>query len=262
MTETQDRVPREKYSLDCVGVTNLKTLVKTNYKGRLYRFVADVTLTINLPDDKKGAHMSRLIEAVTESVESESKKTHESLEALGAEILGDLKKRHPHTSGSIRLETDLIVYSKTPATGKDTMESHRVAARVYTYNEGLRKELSVTVLGNTVCPHSMQYAGKPHIQRAIGTLSVDTGYANPVDLEDMIGMVEESFSSPVYTLLKTQDEAEVVKKMYENPLFVEDVARKMLENAGKIPDAQIKSKAISQESIHRHDVMAQGEITT
>ena len=120
-----------------------------------------------------------------------------------------------------------------------------------------RKSLGVKVLGNTVCPHSMEVSGLPHIQRAIGFLDVETSFDNMVDLGDMIKVVEDSFSAKVYTLLKTEDEAAVVRRMFSNPKFVEDVCRDIISGAKIFRNCRVNAKAISEESIHRHDVIAE-----
>lgn len=96
------------------------------------------------------------------------------------------------------------------------------------------KVLHVKVTGNTVCPpHAMaNNDGKTHIQRAVGELEVRTAFDEEIALEDMIDVVEGSFSHPTYTLLKTVDENAVVQGgMFANPKFVEDVAREILAKA-------------------------------
>ncbi|HNU62062.1 MAG TPA: GTP cyclohydrolase, FolE2/MptA family, partial [Methanofastidiosum sp.] len=67
----------------------------------------------------------------------------------------------------------------------------------------------------------------------------------------------------VFTLLKTEDESFVVDKMHTNPLFVEDVCRNMLSLASsKFNKSKIHAECLSYESIHRHDVFAEGVIET
>lgn len=83
------------------------------------------------------------------------------------------------------------------------------------------------VIGNTACPHAMaNNNGKTHIQRAIGELEIRAPFEEEIPLEEMIDVVESSFSHPTYTLLKTVDENAVVQGMFANPKFVEDVARR------------------------------------
>jgi GTP cyclohydrolase IV len=261
MTDTQDEMPQVSMRLQRVGITNLKTLIETNWRGSTYRFAPDIEITIDLDKSRKGIHMSRLIESITESVEEETRNPAQSIEEIERKILESLSIKHPHTRGEVNMVLDFFVERKTPHTNKPTMEAHKAKVTVSSDGGGFSKKLWVSVVGNTSCPHSTKTCGKPHIQRAIGELTVEAGIESEVNLEDMVALVEKSFSSPVYTLLKTSDEVQVVEKIHNNPKFVEDVVRGMLKAAKKrYPHHKIKAKAISQESIHRHDVIAEGSI--
>lgn len=257
--DTQDRRPEIQEGLEKVGVTGLRTLVRTKWRGKEYRFVPTIELTIDLPGERKGVHMSRLVESIAESIEEETAVVHDSLEDLGRTVLEKLGGKHPYSQGVFKLETELVVKEETPASGKKTYETHDIVVEVKREDGVYTKTLGVEVVGNTVCPHSMEYTrGKAHMQRAVGVLEVETSFDNKVGLEDMISCVEDSFSSKVYTLLKTEDEKRVVEGMYSNPRFIEDVCRGMLDNAKKqFKDSVIHAKAVSHESIHRHDVVAE-----
>jgi GTP cyclohydrolase IV len=259
MMDTQDTRPTVMKGLHRVGITNLRTMIQTIWKGKNYYFTPTIEITIDLKRDRKGVHMSRLVEATAEAVEEETQKPQASIEEIEKHILDGLQRRHPFRRGEIKMETDMMLLKKTPISDRKTQESHKIEVTVIKEGENYKKKLKVTVLGNTVCPHSMATAGRPHIQRAIGELEIETKYSDTVELEDMVECVEKSFSSEVYTLLKTEDEKYVVGKMFDNPKFVEDVAREMLQNAKKkFKKGRIHSKAISNESIHRHDVIAEG----
>jgi GTP cyclohydrolase I len=76
-------------------------------------------------------------------------------------------------------------------------------------------------------------------------------------IEDIIEIAEKSASSPIYSLLKREDEKYVTEKSYENPVFVEDIVR----NAAEIllEDKRIIWFEISSEnfeSIHNHSAFA------
>ncbi|MFH1403618.1 MAG: GTP cyclohydrolase, FolE2/MptA family [Candidatus Altiarchaeota archaeon] len=262
--DTQDEKPDVREDLHRVGVTHLRTIVQTEWRGHRYKFIPRIRLTVDLPKDRKGAHMSRLVEAITESIEEESGQVYGSLELLERRILERLLEKHPYTRGEVSFNTELVVERKTPKTGRKTMEAHDVFVTVIKENGVFKKKLKVRVVGNTVCPHSMENTGgKPHIQRAVAELTVESDISSDIPLESMIRVCEDSFSSPVYTLLKTEDEAKVVEDMYANPKFVEDVAREIIECARtQFKNANILARVTSMESIHRHDVMAEGRIQT
>jgi GTP cyclohydrolase-4 len=257
--ETQERKPDVPENLQRVGITNLRTLVKTGFGGHEYKFVPRMEIMIDLPKDKKGVHMSRLVESIAEIVNEEAAYKHESFERMEIDILERLREKHPYHRGEISLATELVVERKTPVSKKDTMEAHDVFVKLVYEDGEYRRILRVLVVGNTVCPHSKENTKRPHIQRAIGELELETDYNNRITLGDMIECVEESFSSEVYTLVKTEDENYMVNKMYDNPVFVEDVTRNILANAKKrFKNCKIRAKTVSQESIHRHDVVAEG----
>jgi GTP cyclohydrolase-4 len=206
--------------------------------------------------------MSRLVESITECIEQEVEVRHGSLEEVEREILERLASRHPFKYAEITMKTELVVPRKTPKTHKTTMESYGIEAKLVRDGGEYKKTLTVSAAGNTVCPHAMnECEGKTHIQRAVGVLEIEAEYGRVIDFEDMIDCVEESFPSKVYTLLKTEDEKFIVGKMHENPKFVEDVTREILKNAkNRFPKTKIKAKTISEESIHRHNVIAEGDI--
>ena len=103
------------------------------------------------------------------------------------------------------------------------------------------------------------------MQRALGVLRI-VGETNQIpSFGQMIEVVEKSFSSKTYSLLKLSDEMHVTKAMYENPQFVEDLCRNMLQHARdafRDKDLEMFAEAISLESIHKHDVIAQGRVVT
>lgn len=258
MTETQDDLPKIQENLERVGISNLKTLIKINWKGKEYKFIPEIEITIDLNKKKKGAHMSRLIESITELLEKEIQIKYNSIEELEKHILMSLREKHLYKKGEISMKTQLIIQKKTPVTKKKTMETYDVFLKVFSSNKKFRKILGVQVIGATACPHAMREE-RTHMQRSLGILEIETSFENKIELEDMISCVESSFSSEVYTLLKTEDEFYIVKKMFSHPKFAEDVAREILHKAKKkFKNCKIFAKVISYESIHQHNVLAEG----
>jgi GTP cyclohydrolase-4 len=255
--ETQEYKPDISEKLERVGITNLRVLVKTGFGGHMYKFVPTFEVFIDLPKEKKGIHMSRLVESISEVVTSKTAYHHETFENLERDIIEELAARHPFARAEVGLKTQLVVEKKTPVSGKDTMETHDVAVKTIFENGKYSKVLWVSVIGNTACPHAKENTDHPHIQRAISELELKCDFDKKIGLNDMIEVVEASFSCPVYTLVKTEDENAMVNQIYENPKFVEDVTRGILDEAKKFK-CSVKVRTVSQESIHRHDVVAEG----
>jgi GTP cyclohydrolase I len=116
--------------------------------------------------------------------------------------------------------------------------------------------LSVSVPVTTLCPCSKEIsAGGAHNQRAEVTLNVK--FKDFIWVEDLISMVEQSASCELYALLKRPDEKYVTEKAFNNPMFVEDVVRKVAVLALADPNITWFSAGVeSFESIHKHSAYA------
>ncbi len=258
---TQDRLPKVKEKIDRVGISGLRTTLKLSDHGIETPFTVEVDLFIDLDTDRKGIHMSRLVESINDMVSELSKEPRECFEMIGSDILAKLRNRHKFTRGEITIKTTMLLRRFTPVTNKPTDEPYDVAIRVILDNDQLFKNLKVNVIGSTLCPHSLETThGKAHVQRAEIDLSIEAPIKEKIPLEELVDICERSFSSPTYTVLKTVDEAAVVEEMFKNPKFVEDVARdclKLTKNLGF--KGKVKIRVVSYESIHKHNAVSEIE---
>lgn len=264
--ETQNEKPKHRIQLSKVGVKNLKTFVVTERSGLRHHIVPKVEITIDLPADLKGIHMSRLVESMTEEL-SDQFMVHPSIEEIQIKILEGLTQKHSFSRGEIRFDFEFGYSTRTPVSNKRTWEVCDITAITRKIDDSpLIHEIEIQVIGNTVCPHCMaNNEGQTHIQRAIGKLRVIGKTESIPTYGSMIDVIESSFSSKTYSLLKLEDEMYVTKKMHENPLLVEDVCRNILQHAKddfSESDLDIFAEARSLESIHKHDVIAEGRIVT
>lgn len=262
VVETQEIKPDFNIKLKKVGIKNLKTFIKIRRDSRDMVHIPRVSIFIDLDQNKKGIHMSRLVESINEIFEEETMDVHLSLEELGKHVLERLKEKHRYKKGEITIASELAIVKKTPISKRNTTEVYDVSITVIN-NEEYKKKLKVKVVGNTACPHALQLSNnsETHAQRAVGVLEIESKFDAKITLEKMIECVERSFSSPTYSLLKSSDEKHVIKEMYKRPMFVEDVARAILTNAKKeLPkDIKIRSYCEGKESIHKHNSYAEVE---
>ncbi|MHA1905100.1 MAG: GTP cyclohydrolase, FolE2/MptA family [Candidatus Thorarchaeota archaeon] len=264
--DTQDEKPKYRIQLNKVGVKNLKTFLITERSGLRHHIIPKVEITIDLPGELKGVHMSRLVESMTEVISDEFS-VHKSVEEIQIHILNALREKHSFKRGEIKFEFEFGYTSRTPVSKKRTWEVCDIWASTIIENDKLiTHDISVKVVGNTVCPHCMaNNGGLTHIQRACGQLRIVGTTENIPTYGSMIEIIESSFSSRTYSLLKLEDEVFVTKAMHENPLFIEDVCRNILQKAKEqFTDKKLDmfAEARSLESIHKHDVIAQGQIVT
>jgi len=258
---TQDRVPKVKEKIDRVGISGLRTALKLRAGGNETLFPAEIDLFIDLDTERKGVHMSRLVESINEVVSKGARSPKDSFEAIGEDILREVRRRHKYSKGEIAMKTLMMLRRHTPVTNKPTDEPYDVSIKISYRGVKFFKCLEVKAVGNTLCPHSLETThGKAHVQRAEIDLSIEAPAGEKIPLEELIEICEKSFSSPTYTVLKTVDEASVVEEMFRNPKFVEDVARDCFRQTRNLKfKGKVKIRVISFESIHKHNAVSEIE---
>jgi GTP cyclohydrolase I len=118
--------------------------------------------------------------------------------------------------------------------------------------------LEVCVPITTLCPCSKEISDYgAHNQRALVKVRISYEPDSIIWIEDLIEIIEKCGSSPVYPLLKREDEKFVTELAYNNPKFVEDVLRDLVSELKKIEIAQwFEIDCEAFESIHNHSAWA------
>jgi GTP cyclohydrolase FolE2 len=111
-----------------------------------------------------------------------------------------------------------------------------------------------------VCPCSKAISDRgAHNQR--GWVTIDARPRDPrgdLWFDDLIEVAESAGSSPVYALLKRPDERHVTMAGYDNPVFVEDIARDVARAlAADRRVAEYRVRVVNDESIHNHAAYVQ-----
>ncbi len=266
------------YRLTRVGVCNVRTpvLVKREGIGGVLNDTpcCSIDIFVDLPADQKGSHMSRNVEVLDEAVTESLTKPVTALEDFAADICKKLLERHEYaTEAEIRISAEYFKPSRTPL-GTDTFETYTLLAGAFAVRGGpVRKSIGVQVTGMTACPCAQQTVSEmlehegdepvmSHNQRNVCTMVVTLPEDLNIEAEDLIDLVEASFSSPTYALLKRPDEGQLVINAHSNAKFVEDVVRGVLERfVAAYPDLPddvgVDVASNSEESIHKHDAYAQ-----
>lgn len=238
-----------------VGVKEVRTKIMVNKKI----FIPIISLKISTGNNR-GIHMSRLIESLTEYINSNTEENVLSLEDYSLSVYLDLKKRHPFDYFELNISTELAIPELTPATKNKTIEVHDIFFSLKEQDGKILKNMSVKVIGSSCCPHSLinNEHKRAHVQRSEIILSWETEKDNILPtFEYLIKICNNSFSSPVYTLLKTPDEQHIVNNIFEHPYFVEDIIRNVIKNSSSLKNGTLNIKVTNFESIHRHNAIAE-----
>jgi len=179
--------------------------------------------------------------------------TSQVLAALAREV----QTRLDSASARIGLDFPYFVHRAAPVTGGTAPVEyggrlHAEARDTVTLRVGVRVPIA------SLCPCSKEISDYgAHNQRGYVDIDVVCADGATVWIEDLIGAAEGAASAPVYALLKRPDERFVTMQAYENPAFVEDIARDVAVTLRE--DARIESFVVTVrnlESIHAHDAVA------
>lgn len=250
MKDVQNSPSDVSMPIDRVGINNFKLpiVVSDKAQGRQHT-VALVDMGVDLPAAFKGTHMSRFVEALENWNEDLSYATIKNL-------LRDIKERLQARKAYARFSFPYFMRKKSPVSGASMLMGYECvwAGELVDGKPDILLEVEVPVM--TVCPCSKAISEEgAHSQRALLRISVrEKGFAW---IEDFIEIAEASGSSPVYPLLKREDEKAVTECSFANPCFVEDVVRNAAHRLEKHPQLSwFRVEVESLESIHAHNAFA------
>jgi GTP cyclohydrolase I len=252
LVDVQASLDTRNIDIDKVGVRKVKypmtLLVKGSEKSQ--HTVGTFSLTVDLPRQHKGTHMSRFVEVL-------SAHNHDmSSESIPA-ILDRLRERLNADTANLEVNFTYFIEKAAPVTGRLAMMGYECGFRA-TGGKHVKFEILVTVPVTTLCPCSREISDRgAHNQRGYVSIRVQPDDAEILWIEDLIEIVESAASAPLYPLLKRPDEKYVTEQAFDNPRFVEDMVREVGVAFDREP--RIRSYTIeveNHESIHDHNAYA------
>ena len=275
--DVQNRKSETGFKLTKVGVTGVRKLVhvaRPKSESENEPLICTVDVFVDLPAEQKGSHMSRNLEVIREIVNESTSNPVTGIEDLAAGISKLLLEKHEYaTTAHVNIEAEYFKGNTTPH-GKKTTEVYKlIGSAVNMRGKGLNKTLGVQCVGMTACPCAQENVAETlgcskewpvitHNQRNVCTVIMTMDDDANVEADDLIDIVNDSFSSPTFELLKRDDEAAVVINAHRNPRFVEDMVRivlkKIVDKYPDLPDdVEITVRSESEESIHKHNAFAE-----
>jgi GTP cyclohydrolase IB len=249
--DVQSEADDREVAIEQVGVTDLRyPIVVLDRSAQSQRTVAGIALSVGLPHDAKGTHMSRFIEVL------ERHRGEITVRTLPA-LLADLRTTLEAASARIEVTFPYFLERAAPASGAKALMDYQCTFLAETDGGRLDFVLGVAVPVTSLCPCSKAISDYgAHNQR--GTIRIETSSTGIVWIEELIDIAEGSASSPVYALLKREDERHLTMSAYENPVFVEDMVRNAAVKLRADPRIDwFRVRADNQESIHNHNAFAQ-----
>lgn len=277
LEDVQEGEPEISLKIDKVGVKGVKRKISTRTPEGDFFYDVVLDAYVDLPKDKRGTHMSRDIEAFMEAIEEAEKEESSSLEEVLEDICRKLIEKHSYATRAEILARTRHQYDED-FTGTSTSEGADITISVsMKKNSDDDKRVKVKVPGMTVCPCAQKTfkdkentkleESPSHTQRVYLTIEANTK-EKLIRLDWLIDSARKAFSVPVTSLLKREDEYNLIKEAYQKPRFIEDIIRHALHNCyhklkdkDYSKDTKLKVEAESSESIHPHNAYASRETT-
>ena len=286
--DLQASSPDVRLSLTRAGVTGVQKAVRVRHEGHQTVMAAQIECTVDLSREQKGVHMSRFPELFEEAIEAVVGSEALHVEALAEHIARHIVGRQSALRAEARITALWPVRRTTPVSRLSTQEMVSLVGIAAASADRVRRVVGVEATGINACPcaqglvrgraaERLAEAGfedvdrildlvplATHNQRGRGTLYVGTELQ--LDANDLVAVVQDSMSAPIYELLKRPDELFVVEHAHLQPRFVEDSVRLSLKGAlDAMPDLAdddfLFARQVNFETIHAHDVLAEREGT-
>jgi GTP cyclohydrolase I len=250
LPDIQDQVDGRGIELDRVGIAGVQYPVRFNDGTSVHAGIATFDVTVTLPADRRGTHMSRMVEII-----------HDELQDLEPERLPQALK-----VAADRLDVDRVQVSlalpmaflvQAPASGKEAWQVCDVEFEAQLTADGPALAVTVGTDITSLCPCSKAISDYgAHNQRSrvrLKTFGRDEE-VYPLDVASAFSMIRSVGSSPVFPIIKRPDERVVTMAAHDHPAFVEDMARD-LSRACRERRVAHEISVRNFESIHSHDAV-------
>jgi GTP cyclohydrolase I len=249
MEDIQNHKDDRNIDIDQVGVKGIRypiTVLDKNMGEQ--QTVAEINMYVNLPRYYKGTHMSRFVEILNEHSRRISLQNF-------SEILDEMKDRLNAESAHMEITFPYFINKAAPVSGSEGLMEYKCTFKG-ALNKGSDVITMIRVPISTLCPCSKEISEfGAHNQR--GEVRLQVRFKKFIWIEDLIGLVEASASSDVYSVLKREDEKYVTERAYNNPRFVEDIVRDIAQKLNDDPNITwFAVESENFESIHNHSAYA------
>ena len=250
MPDVQSSHDARDIAIDQVGIRAIRHPMTFLDDGREHATVAECQLTVGLPADKKGTHMSRFVALLNEgpltlSIASLSDWTRAMIDRLDAQ------------SGEAQFTFPYFVTKDAPVSGQGAMMDYDVTLVGRVEHGRAHVGLKLLIPVTSLCPCSKEISAYgAHNQRSHITVQTEVSDL-ALSLRDLIATVEAEGSCPLWGLLKRPDEKWITEYAFDNPKFVEDMVRDVANALEGYPGINGFTIGVENfESIHNHSAWA------
>ena len=252
--DVQSGSDERNLAIDQVGIRGLRyPLAFADGDAPAQSTIGTFAVSVALPEDRKGTHMSRLIELLEDATAPGAPPlTVPGLRAL----LDQLVVRLDAPGGRLEVAFPWFVRKTAPISGVASLLDYEVRLAGELHGDRYSAVVTVAVPVTSLCPCSKEIAEYgAHNQRS--TIAISVRPREAVRLAELLRVAETEASSELYGILTRADEKYLTERAYDNPRFVEDLVRGVASRLAS--DRRLAGFAVEAEnfeSIHNHSAFA------
>lgn len=250
LADVQAGAEPRNVALDEVGVAGLTLPLRIGGGESPQATVGVAEFTVSVAADVRGTHMSRFVELLSDLPSLDAEAVLETTRLARSRLDAERAK--------LVLKFPLFFLRTAPESG--IAATLRYNASFCAIVDGATDViwLGVDVPVTSLCPCSKEIADYgAHSQRGRVRIELRPVGTTTMSFVDLFHVADNAGSSPIYSLLKRPDERAVTMAAYDNPRFVEDMAREVavaLRADPRVVEFQVEVE--NQESIHDHQAVA------
>ncbi|MCD4785041.1 MAG: GTP cyclohydrolase FolE2 [Candidatus Eremiobacteraeota bacterium] len=220
--------------------------------GRYQNVTGIISLCADLTENARGTHMSRFMEIITRW--SKKKISSKEVKIILEEVRNELETDR----AQISIHFKYFMEKTSPVSHSKGFIDYDCLFYGLLEDDLFSFILGVKIPVQLVCPCSKEISREgAHNQRADINIKLEYYPDEFIWLEDLILDIESLGSSPVYPIIKREDEKYITEMSFGNPKFVEDVIRDVVEKSRKDDRVRwFQVECDSYESIHNHNAFA------
>ena len=255
LPDVQGSPDQRHLAIQRVGIKGVRhPLTVRNDGGQTQHSVGVWNMDVHLPETMKGTHMSRFVALL------EERGGVLDVTAFRALLTTMIDKLHAE-AGRIDVRFPFFITKVAPVSGVESLLDIEVTMSGRVALDRTDVSLTVVVPVTSLCPCSKEISEYgAHNQRSHVTIEAGLVEGHEMSIEELVRIAEEEASCEVYGLLKRPDEKYVTERAYDNPKFVEDLIRDVVQRLNDEPRVDRYVVEVENfESIHNHSAYARIE---
>ncbi|NBV28451.1 GTP cyclohydrolase I FolE2 [bacterium] len=254
LADIQNALDTRNLPIQNVGVKQLQYPIVFKDQKITHQTHGIFDLTVNLPAEQKGAHLSRFTSLLQSYYERDAL-------VMSIELMPVWHKRMINLlnakEGSFSCSFKFFLEKKAPVSQETSLLDYHLTLSCAGPLNDPAVSIELEVLTQSLCPCSKAISAYgAHNQRSV--ITVSGRVSEDFNIKQLIELIEHEGSAELFNLLKRVDEKYVTEHAYENPKFSEDIVRDVYHSLKKNIPSLSKLVVSSEhiESIHSHNAYA------